>query len=966
MNTNRDASSFLQKQISRAIYTDKNSTTNAYSAGRIGVNRPQTSDYSMISPYSPTIGFQPTAPWYYRPAPPTATVPAPPTTVTAIAGDGQVTLSFTPPVSDGGSPITGYTINVYIGEGVLPSVAIGPSTTTLIISGLNNGGQYVFTVIAKNAVGNSVESIPSAIVTPITVPSAPTMLNAVAGDSQVTVSFTAPASNGGSPIIKYYIYMYINPEDEEPYVYDADLSLSYTVSELSNDRSYYFAAVAENIVGFSVVSNMSGPVTPITVPDAPTILNVVAGNGQVTLTFTAPTDNGGSPITKYTVTSSPGGITADGSVSPITVLGLTNGTPYTFTVIATNAAGPGEASTASNAVTPIALVANIVAFTEVGATTWTAPPGVTEIEYLVVGGGGGGGGTYSNIKVLGDIPFTVSDPVPGTANTYYIWDKSGTQESTNATIGHGYLRKDSVNNNEAIYIQATAPKEIVPNFGRTSGSGYPNNVGEAERWKPTQLVYFFNQSAFGGATNAAWSPGNVMSSTYNNNISPGSGGGGGGHIRTTAVGVTPKYQVTPGQTYNIYVGAGGVGGTATSGTGTGTPAGNGTEINGLSGESSYFDTIVALGGDGGKKSREGYNTNGGGGGTTATLLGGRGGAGGGRNGGSVINSAGYTPTAPLQGAPGASGLSINFDGSGNKVYCAGGDGGDPNVAATSTPLLNVGKGGEGTGAELNSFANGRDGGSGIVMIKYYTVDSVKEERIVQFTTVGSGSWDAPADVTEVEYLVVGGGGGSGGGFDTGGGGGGGGGMVLTETTSVTPGSSYTIQVGAGGSAGTSIRSPVSETFGGNGGDSVFNTITALGGSGGYSSRTAPGGGSLGGPAASNPSTRSTGGNGGGSAGDGNGAGGGGGGASGNGLAGVSNVGGNGGAGISSSITGSSITYSVGGRGANGASNNAGTPGAANTGNGARGGGAASSSDEDGAAGGSGIVILKYMSAFAPN
>src|SRR5690606_675094 len=74
-----------------------------------------------------------------------------------------------------------------------------------------------------------------------------------------------------------------------------------------------------------------------TAPDAPTIGTATAGDGQVSVSFTAPADDGGSAITGYTVTSSPGGVTATGASSPITVTGLTNGTAYTFSVTATNA-----------------------------------------------------------------------------------------------------------------------------------------------------------------------------------------------------------------------------------------------------------------------------------------------------------------------------------------------------------------------------------------------------------------------------------------------------------------------------------------------------------------------------------------------------------------------------------------------------------------------------------------------------
>jgi hypothetical protein len=73
---------------------------------------------------------------------------------------------------------------------------------------------------------------------------------------------------------------------------------------------------------------------------------------SASVSFTAPVNDGGSAITGYTVTSTPDNITATGTASPIVVTGLTNGTSYTFTVHATNAAGDGPESVASNAVTP--------------------------------------------------------------------------------------------------------------------------------------------------------------------------------------------------------------------------------------------------------------------------------------------------------------------------------------------------------------------------------------------------------------------------------------------------------------------------------------------------------------------------------------------------------------------------------------------------------------------------------------
>jgi len=88
------------------------------------------------------------------------------------------------------------------------------------------------------------------------------------------------------------------------------------------------------------------------VPNAPTIGTATAGSGSASVTFTAPSNVGGGAITSYTVISSPGSILGTGSSSPVTVSGLTNGTAYTFTVVATNAYGSGPASAASNSVTP--------------------------------------------------------------------------------------------------------------------------------------------------------------------------------------------------------------------------------------------------------------------------------------------------------------------------------------------------------------------------------------------------------------------------------------------------------------------------------------------------------------------------------------------------------------------------------------------------------------------------------------
>jgi hypothetical protein len=279
-------------------------------------------------------------------------VPGAPTGVVASSGNASATVSWNAPASDGGSPITGYTVTSSPDN---ISVAVGAGALMANVTGLANGTSYTFTVVATNAIGNGPASAPSNAVTPLAVPqvpSAPAMPTASVGGARTAVVAWSGANNNGSAIVSYTV---VASPGGAMVTTANGTTLSAMVGGLTAGTAYTFTVAARNGVGLGPASAASNPLTAVDVPNAPTgtpTATAVAGNA-VHVTWTAATTNG-SPVTSYTVTSSPGGFTAttaDGSTLAATVSGLSNGTPYTFTVKANSAVGASTASNPSGSVT---------------------------------------------------------------------------------------------------------------------------------------------------------------------------------------------------------------------------------------------------------------------------------------------------------------------------------------------------------------------------------------------------------------------------------------------------------------------------------------------------------------------------------------------------------------------------------------------------------------------------------------
>ena len=320
-------------------------------------------------------------------ATPVDTAPSAPRNVTAtpVAANGSLEVSWTAPLSEGGRAIQSYQATARPGSG---TCSASPPSTTCTITGLTDWNAYSVSVTAENEIGIGPSASAPGIVRPGSLHDFFTTSRTVTGLSNSTGTQTTfataepgePSHAGFAPSHSVW-FNYTAPASGQITISTAGSNFDtllavYSGSSLnaltvvaSNDdtktnqtSAVSFAAVAGQTYHIAVdgYGNATGNLTlnwdlklPLP-PTAPTNVRAISSRSQqIEVLWDAPA-NPTHPVTKYTVTASPGGQTCVWSQGPLTctVNNLVNGTAYTFTVVAENSSGNSPPSAPSNSVTP--------------------------------------------------------------------------------------------------------------------------------------------------------------------------------------------------------------------------------------------------------------------------------------------------------------------------------------------------------------------------------------------------------------------------------------------------------------------------------------------------------------------------------------------------------------------------------------------------------------------------------------
>ena len=317
-------------------------------------------------------------------------LPATNLALTSVTATSAI-ISFTAAATSGIAAIN-YTSSVGSGSGT-------PSAYT--ITGLSANTTYNVSLIANYSanyygLGYSLagSSVASSTVSILTVPATPSLALVSATTSSATIAITDAS---GSTINSGYT-LTTSPSGGS----GSGPKSAYVITGLTANTNYTFNVTTNNAAGSSVAATVSAS----TLPSPPTqLVATTVSDATATVILTPP--NGTATITQYTVTSSPGNITASSSSSTITVNGLSANTSYTFTATATNSGGTSTSSSASNSITTNQQLAPPTNLSVTGTTSstitvsFTPPAGSVNGYILSTINGYQATGTASPITITG-------------------------------------------------------------------------------------------------------------------------------------------------------------------------------------------------------------------------------------------------------------------------------------------------------------------------------------------------------------------------------------------------------------------------------------------------------------------------------------------------------------------------------------------------------------------------------------
>ena len=332
-----------------------------------------------------------------------AAIPDKPTNLQAIAvSPTRVDLFWNTPENNGGSPITGYKIQVRSGSGDFVTLIENTASTgtTYSHTSLTTGTSYIYHVYAITAQGISIASV-EAVATPTSsskpleniVPNTPTSLAASdISSTSIKLSWVTPTTNNGPPVVGYKIEFKKDSGSFTTLVENTGSTITtYTHSSLTTNSKYTYKISAKNSVGFSPTSNeasatpksTSSPPTENIAPNAPkSVTAQSAGPTQIILSWKEPISNNGPAITGYkiefkTTTGDYTVLSTTGITTSYTHTDLLSGAQYSYRVYAINSAGTSIASNVvsakpSQTIVPSNLIADDISPTAI-LLTWVEP-----------------------------------------------------------------------------------------------------------------------------------------------------------------------------------------------------------------------------------------------------------------------------------------------------------------------------------------------------------------------------------------------------------------------------------------------------------------------------------------------------------------------------------------------------------------------------------------------------------------